>query len=75
MKIILNSGPLLLFNHLLEGALKRRDRLVNLDDLNFELVRVESDASRSGEVNVTFFPSDAFLRFSAELVGGDFGLA
>jgi hypothetical protein len=45
-------------------------------DCSFELARIETDncSTTTGELNVVFYPSDAFLRFVATFCASDFDL-
>jgi hypothetical protein len=72
-----DSTPLLLFINLFNRALKVSKRSVDLGHFPFELFRVENDfcATRAGEVLVTLYPSDCFLRFAATIFAGEFDLS
>lgn len=71
-----DSSPILLFAELLKRAMQTSERPFGLGDFTFEPCRVESDygAAATGELLVTLYPSDAFLRFAAAHFAGDFNL-
>lgn len=74
LKIRVDVSPLLSFLKLLEFACQRCQRTFNFCDLTFQIARVERNFSSAttGEMLVTFYPSDAFLDFAAKLFADDF---
>jgi len=64
-----DATPLLGFLELLKTRAEFADGSLSLDDLGFELVRFEQniDAADTGKIFITFYPSDAFMRYVAAL--------
>lgn len=76
LKITCDSAPLRSFTELFEAALKVRNLSLDLGNLTFELARIDTDfsAASAGELTVRLYPSDAFLRFAAAVLAGNFDL-
>lgn len=79
LELVLSAdvAPLVSFTELLQGALHVREGSLDFGDLPLELVRVERDlgAAVAGELRVTLYPSDSFLRFAAAVAGNlDLGI-
>ena len=77
VNVTCDSSPFVLFTKLLDCRLKVRERLLDLSDLGFKLLRIESDfgSTRTGELVVRRYPSDGFLHCAATVFAGDFNLA
>jgi hypothetical protein len=65
--------PLLFFIQSFDRALKVAQRPLDIGDVTFKLVRVESNRSPAdaNEVGVTLYPSDAFLNLVATVCARD----
>ena len=65
IKLKVNEQPLMLFIKILERFLKVNNRPIDISNFNFEVTRVEVDNSstNTGELSITLYPSDAFIRF------------
>jgi hypothetical protein len=69
MKITANAAPVISLAEGLQRSLEIGKGRVNLGDLTSELVRVEIDdrSAITGELAVTFYPSDAFLGLASAI--------
>ena len=65
IKLKANTKPFLFFIQAFESVLKSSKRFFNLSPLPDKLVRFEIDdnSATTGEMIVTFYPSDSFYRF------------
>lgn len=73
LEISADSAPFVEYLAQLKLRLERVNRSLSLDDLGFELVRFEQniDAADAGKIFITFYPSDAFMRYVAALFAFD----
>ena len=73
LEISADSAPFVEYLAQLKLRLESVNRSLSLDELGFELVRFEQnvDAADAGKICVTFYPSDAFLRYVAALFAFD----
>jgi hypothetical protein len=77
IKLICDASPALLFMKLFNDALSRIVGPINIGDCPKDVVRLEQYPSPAGtdEVFVSLYPSDAFLRFAATVLAGNFDLS
>ncbi len=73
LEISADSAPFVGFLSLLKFRLESVNRSLSLDELGFELVRFDQniDAADAGKIFITFYPSDAFMRYVAALFAFD----
>ena len=73
LKIECDAQPFLLFTEVFESFLERIKRPLDLGNLSFELVRLDTDytAASAGKLIVRLYPSDAFLSFAGAIFAGD----
>ena len=73
LEISADSAPFVEYLAQLKLRLESVNRTLSLDDLGFELVRFEQniDAADTGKIFITFYPSDAFMRYVAALFAFD----
>lgn len=71
--ITLNPAPFQSFTKILQCFIESGNAVINGGDLPLEVARVETDAyaAGTGELRVTLYPSDAFLRYAATLFAGN----
>jgi len=76
LKIVSDASPVLLLIELLRRAMDISKTPIDLGDDLSELVRVETDhgSARAGELHVTLYPSDRFLRHAAAVFAGKLDL-
>jgi hypothetical protein len=76
IEISADTRPIMLFIKMLESVLQAGNSRINLSDFDSKLVRIEMDSSSTGtgEITVTLYPSDTFLRLAVTLCAGNFNL-
>ena len=76
LKIVSDASPVLLLIELLRRAMDISKTPIDLGNDLSELVRVETDhgSARAGELHVTLYPSDRFLRHAATFLAGKLDL-
>ena len=68
-----DTTPLLGFLELLKARPEFADGSLSVSDLGFELVRAQQnlETADTSKITISFYPSDAFLRYVAAIVAGD----
>src|SRR5271169_1374898 len=76
LKINCDASPAILFIKFFANAIQRTGCPIKLFDFPSELIRIEQNSCSAGasEVFISLYPSDAFLRFAAATLAGQFDL-
>lgn len=73
IKLKVDTKPLLLYLEVFKRILQISNSSINFSDFSSEIVRFETDNSTAsaGEISITLYPSDTFIRFVSALWTSD----